>query len=305
MFLGLDGALYDYFDGENDLKNKNIRFVGEPEARIKEDYLRIFRYFRFHARYGVPAKHDEQTLAIIKNNCEGLTQISGERIWTEMKRILTLRQCEDVVKVMFNEIGIGKYLGFKKTSNIVNAKATQENIDYIRDLNEFHEVLSRFIDALDKQLIHSWEPSTLFSSIVTDCDELLSVSARLKLSNVEKETILYIVTNRAEFSSIDLIKLQTQLALTPKPNQNHMRKYIIECLKYNGLYPQIELIANWEIPEFPFRGHLIGGRVKRRNLISAILNELKHIWAKSNFTLTENDLMLELDKLLENEKYKS
>lgn len=46
MNVGLDGVLYDYFDGYEDLKKKRVVFVGNPDARIKEDYLRILRYFR-------------------------------------------------------------------------------------------------------------------------------------------------------------------------------------------------------------------------------------------------------------------
>lgn len=45
-FIGLDGTLYDYFNGREDLLRKKVRFVGNPEGRIKEDYLRILRYFR-------------------------------------------------------------------------------------------------------------------------------------------------------------------------------------------------------------------------------------------------------------------
>jgi tRNA nucleotidyltransferase (CCA-adding enzyme) len=302
MFLGLDGVLYDYFDGQTDLKNKHIRFVGEPEARIKEDYLRIFRYFRFHARFGCVDKHDSQTLMTLKNNCEGLARISGERIWSEIKRILTIRQCEDVIKVMFNDIGIGKYMGFKTNLNIINSN--QEINEYFIDLSEFHEVLSRLTNAVDNRLIECWEPITLFSSLIRDSEEFISVSGRLKLSNIEKETAIYIITNRSNFSSNDLKALQNQLALTPKPNQSHMKKFIIECMKYSGLFSQIEIIANWKIPEFPFTGHLIGGRVKRRSLISSVLNELKLIWVESNFQLTEEELKIKLDKILEQEIYK-
>ena len=48
MSLGFDGTLYDYFDGEHHLKEKKVLFVGDPMKRIKEDYLRILRYFRFY-----------------------------------------------------------------------------------------------------------------------------------------------------------------------------------------------------------------------------------------------------------------
>lgn len=49
-FLALDGTVYDFFNGIDDLQNKRIRFVGEPKDRIQEDFLRILRYFRFYGR---------------------------------------------------------------------------------------------------------------------------------------------------------------------------------------------------------------------------------------------------------------
>ena len=47
VFKGLDGTIYDYFSGQEDLKERKIRFVGKAEDRIQEDYLRILRYFRW------------------------------------------------------------------------------------------------------------------------------------------------------------------------------------------------------------------------------------------------------------------
>ncbi len=101
MFLGIDGTLYDFFDGRKDLENKRIAFVGCPETRIKvnqsfnvsgmtkeslnflkEDYLRILRYFRFYGRISSNEdEHDPVTLNAIKENVEGMAMISGERIW--------------------------------------------------------------------------------------------------------------------------------------------------------------------------------------------------------------------------------
>lgn len=291
MFLDLNGNLYDYFNGESDLKNKVIRFVGEPEARIQEDYLRIFRYFRFHARFGCPAKHDTQTLNTIKDNINGLTQISGERIWAEMKRILAIRECCDVINVMFNDIRIGRHLGFSSDSD--------------PSLTEFTEVLSNLKSGVDSGVMSSWDPSTLFASLIKDSNELFSIVKRLKLSNMERDCILYIVTNRKSFVNSTTRDLRKQLALSPKPNQNNLRKAIIECMKYCGLFSQIDSISKWTIPEFPFTGHLIAGRVTKRTLIKEIIDEMKNFWAESDFRSTEEDLKLELEKILTKDKYRT
>ncbi|XP_065741829.1 CCA tRNA nucleotidyltransferase 1, mitochondrial isoform X2 [Phocoena phocoena] len=90
MFLGFDGTLFDYFNGYEDLKNKKVRFVGQAKQRIQEDYLRILRYFRFYGKIvDTPGDHDPETLEAIAENAKGLAGISGERIWVELKKILT------------------------------------------------------------------------------------------------------------------------------------------------------------------------------------------------------------------------
>jgi tRNA nucleotidyltransferase (CCA-adding enzyme) len=74
IFLDADGSIIDYFDGYSDIKNHRIRFVGEPSKRIKEDYLRILRYFRFYSRICVDEySHDIPSILAIKENSEGLS----------------------------------------------------------------------------------------------------------------------------------------------------------------------------------------------------------------------------------------
>lgn len=86
MFLGFDGSVYDYFYGYEDLMARKVRFVGNAERRIQEDYLRILRYFRFYGRIAKSAyDHEQETLNVITRNVEGLERISGERLWVEVK----------------------------------------------------------------------------------------------------------------------------------------------------------------------------------------------------------------------------
>lgn len=137
--------MYDYFNGIEDLKHRRIRFVGDPGERIREDYLRILRYFRsvsisvgsvrsmilinrFFGRLAHDnAEHDPQTLDAIYQNSHGLkgstlnlliidlslivfVDISGERLWVELKRIAEGRNAGPVLKTMLEQ-NIGQYLG--------------------------------------------------------------------------------------------------------------------------------------------------------------------------------------------------
>ena len=81
--LGFDGTVYDYFGGYKDLQDRRVVFVGDAESRIKEDYLRILRYFRFCSKLSLqPDKHEVDTLQAIRNNLDGLDRISGSIITT-------------------------------------------------------------------------------------------------------------------------------------------------------------------------------------------------------------------------------
>jgi len=87
MSLTADGTVHDYFGGQDDLAVGCVRFVGDPAARISEDYLRILRFFRFFARYAV-SRPDEAAVAAIKARREGILRLSPERVWSELKAIL-------------------------------------------------------------------------------------------------------------------------------------------------------------------------------------------------------------------------
>jgi poly(A) polymerase/tRNA nucleotidyltransferase (CCA-adding enzyme) len=87
MSMARDGKLFDYFGGAPDLAAGRIRFVGDPAARIAEDFLRILRFFRFYARFGATAP-DGATLDALRAGIPGLARLSVERVWAELRRIL-------------------------------------------------------------------------------------------------------------------------------------------------------------------------------------------------------------------------
>jgi len=87
MSLGPDGALYDYFGGRDDLEAGRVRFVGDPETRIREDVLRLLRFFRFHARYATGAC-DAAGLAACRALAHLLPGLSAERVRGELFRLL-------------------------------------------------------------------------------------------------------------------------------------------------------------------------------------------------------------------------
>ena len=89
LYTDRDGEMLDPVGGIADLQARRVRFIGDPAARIREDFLRILRFFRFHAWYGDPgAGIDAEGLAACAELADGLDRLSAERIWHELKRLL-------------------------------------------------------------------------------------------------------------------------------------------------------------------------------------------------------------------------
>jgi poly(A) polymerase len=89
LYAEPSGQVIDPLGGINDLRARRVRFVGDARRRIAEDYLRILRFFRFHAVYGDPTHGvDAEGLAACAELAVGIATLSGERIGAEMRKLL-------------------------------------------------------------------------------------------------------------------------------------------------------------------------------------------------------------------------
>lgn len=104
MYAAQDGTLFDPTGGAEDLKAGRVRFIGEASQRIREDYLRILRLFRFHAWYG-KGEIDVGALAAAQAEKAGLKLLSGERVQKELLRLLEAKDPAPALRVM-DEAGI-------------------------------------------------------------------------------------------------------------------------------------------------------------------------------------------------------
>jgi poly(A) polymerase len=109
MSITPNGELYDYFDGQEDLEQKKVRFVGNPTKRIEEDYLRILRYLRFLGYFGLKNIDTASYTASIKN-IQNLTYISKERIRRELLKLLASQFAKEVLIKLTDE-NIFHYIG--------------------------------------------------------------------------------------------------------------------------------------------------------------------------------------------------
>ncbi|HZD26829.1 MAG TPA: CCA tRNA nucleotidyltransferase [Alphaproteobacteria bacterium] len=109
LFADPDGTLYDPTGGLADLKAGRVRFVGVAAERIEEDYLRILRYFRFHAWYG-RGRPDDEALAACRSHAGGLDRLSGERLRKELLRLLAAPEPRPALRLMAESGVLGRLL---------------------------------------------------------------------------------------------------------------------------------------------------------------------------------------------------
>ncbi|KAL5110072.1 CCA tRNA nucleotidyltransferase 1 mitochondrial [Taenia crassiceps] len=200
------GRLYDFFNGYNDLEHRRIRFVGEPSERIKEDYLRILRYFRFHARLSTdPDDHDEAALKAIAENSRGLEKVAGERIWMELRLILGYPSAPFLLRYMA-ETGVTKACGLPPKPNLAEVERLYAGGILHRHAN----------------------PATCIAAALSSIDEVETLIQRIRPSNLEQNILYFLVEWRqslaADGNIIERLQREYLLSLDQAP-----------CFPLNGI----------------------------------------------------------------------
>jgi poly(A) polymerase len=166
LYCALDGTIYDTVGGLADLRQRRVRFIGDAEARIREDYLRILRFFRFTAEYG-NGQPDAAGLAAADALKERLSLLSAERVRAEILKLLAAPAAVDVVAGMYRN-GILQLV-----------VRTRLEPDRFARLVAIEAALGEPPDAL----------SRLAALAVSQRDEATFLAAQLRLSNAEASSI--------------------------------------------------------------------------------------------------------------------
>jgi poly(A) polymerase len=109
LSMTLDGRLFDYTGGLEDIAARRLRFIGEPAQRIREDYLRILRFFRFAAEYSQGPLDAAGLLACLRER-DGLARLSRERVRVEIMKLLSARRTAEITEEMSNAGLLGSLL---------------------------------------------------------------------------------------------------------------------------------------------------------------------------------------------------
>lgn len=285
LFLGRDGTVYDYFNGVEDTLHKRIRFVGEPDQRIKEDYLRILRYFRFYGRICESENlHDPKSIDAIRINAHGLDDIHGERIWVELKKILVGNFADSLV-VKLHELGVLSHIGLPAEPNI----------------DEFKLVYNRI-----KDVRNEISPITMSTALLKTNNELEILCKRVRFSNDERKLAEFIFQYRKceSHNKEDKLKPYKNI-LVDNIKDTKAKEKLFQLLYYQGQIGCIEFFRNYETPVFPIHGDILITEkgLPRGPIIAEILNKLKDIWKNDyDFNIDKNSLLKLADNYIVNLK---
>ena len=276
------GLIYDPTGhGLDDLKIRRLRFVGDAEQRIREDYLRILRFFRFLAWHGGEGVVDASALIACRENRAGLKQLSAERIWTEMKKLLSapnparavrIMQTNEILEVIFPEAsnaeGLGLMVGLEKEAG--------------------------------------FEPDPLLRLMAMSARDEFALAGfcrRLKLSNLEKSRLLSWAGNQVGFTPYmdeRSLKIGTY-ASSPQTAYDRMMVRAAgdrDIGQRRAWVKNARFALNWPLPEFPVTGKDLKKQgVKSGPQMGKILLALKELWVKSGFKADKDKLLIALSLL--------
>ena len=178
LFSDADGSLYDPTGGLSDLSAGRVRFVGDAAARIEEDVLRLLRFFRFHAWYGrMPP--DAEALAACRTMAGRLVELSAERVWSEMRRILLAPDPAAVLDLM----------------------AENEILDHVLPEARERVRLAALCHLEDRLGLESDVVRRLLAVVDVAPDEAARLVRRLRLSRREGSRIAAVVEHARELNS--------------------------------------------------------------------------------------------------------
>ncbi len=272
LYADKHGHIYDYFGGIEDLKAQRLNFIGNAEDRIKEDYLRILRAFRFHAKICVGDLSDE-ILSVCKKHSHMIQNLSGERIRDE---ILKLLECNDP---------------FPTLKSMQESDVLQKIIPKEVKCEILSSVLLINTDALVK----------LALLLRTTKNDRLSlgeyVSKFLRLSNKQKKKLLFLLSN----------DIKTELSEREQKKYISLfgRELYCDLVRICGVesgenVDEYILFANtFNIPKFPLSGDdLISIGHQSGKSLGKNLELLRQHWEDSSYTLTKEELVLYAKSLL-------
>lgn len=272
VYADLHGNVFDYYNGITDLEKGIVRFIGNPEDRIKEDYLRIMRFFRFYAIFG-KTPIDKAALKACIANKEGLRTLSIERVRDELFKLLIAPQAAKTMKIIFDNDILGYFL--PKSTHL---KALQNLTELVEDMKYEGNFLRR--------LFVLYQPNPA---------EAEDIARTLRFSKKQKE--LFINWAKINLTPENIaVPVQRRRFIYRYGKMFCLDKILLTVAIHNIDTSQIgnilQEVEDTVVPIFPLRGRdLVEQKIASGEKIGYLLSLLEQQWIDSNFNLTRNELL--------------
>ncbi len=273
------GNVFDYYNGVDDLEKGIVRFIGSANQRIKEDYLRILRFFRFYSIFG-KAPIDRKALEACKENRDGLKQLSMERIRDELFKLFLTPKVVETLQIMYDN----------------------EILSYVFPDTHYLEELDFLVNTIDVKDLPNAPLRRLFILYNPNTALAENLAARLRMSNKQREDFVSWAKHHPFFE--ELLEEKSLRRLTYLHGNDFCRDKLILLSALNhrvlpDLKQRLAHIAQISIPEFSVKGRdVIAAGIKDNRKIGEVLNELEQIWIDSDFSLSHGELLARLPELI-------
>ena len=274
IYADKEGNLFDPNDGVKDLENGKIEFIGDPEKRVKEDYLRILRYVRFFLNYS-KQEHKLNVKKIIKQNISGIVKLSKERLIDELKKLVMSNGfinigndefCKEIVLLIFPQV---------------------KNIDIFKKLNKNYrnEIIKKdFIFLLSLMIIDETDSTEFFLykfNVSNEAKKRINFLKEMYDKSNDKNTFSKNNLQRIFYfqgKSYLLDVIDFQLFRSNKKN--------------NKLIALKKHFEKLEKPLFPIKAKIIMEKynLKESKELGQKLKYLENLWVENSFNISEKEV---------------
>jgi len=277
IYMDRYGKIFDPHLGRKDLKNKIIKFIGEPDKRINEDYLRILRFIRFSLQYN--SLDDQTTTKAIKVNLNGVKNLSKERILMELFKIFKLENFENIVsKKDLMEIFS---LIFPEFANINRLKKWNLIKNEVKQSNEI--ILAILLISTNNNyeyFCHKYRTLNEIKNNLNNIHEAFLIFKKDKnffKKNLKKNIYLF---SKKVLKYLSIINFLDNNKFSVKDTKNNLK--------------EIDQII---LPKLPFDGqYLINRGFDEGKKIGQVLKVLEKKWIENDFSLKEDAIKIILNK---------
>jgi poly(A) polymerase len=280
LYCSREGTIFDPLSGMADLDPVKIRFIGAADERIREDYLRILRFFRFTATYCLDGVVDAEGLAACISHRDGLRRISGERIQSELMKLL------------------GAPHGARVTRELVESGVFAALFDQVPQLEAFFKLA-----AIETALKRKADPLLRFAALAVQTPGDVAVfDKRLKFPGRERNRLLAVAVNQLTISA-HLAFEQAKGAVYRIGIAGFIDAVLLNWARGersvdDAAFAQlVSLAERWPVPVFPLSGvdaRALG--IEPGPQIGALLAGVEADWIASGFVADRTALLANLRK---------